>query len=325
MEEQKSLTEQEKQPAFNGLLSVIVPCKNEFEMIPIFHAELSKVITEMGEPNVEIIFVDDGSTDNTLAEIEKLVSCDSRVRFISFSRNFGKEAAMYAGLKSAKGDFITIMDADLQDPPSLLPQMFIEILENKFDSIAARRKTRDGEPPVKTFLTRAFYKILNTFSPLKFTEGARDYRLMTREVLNAVLELSEYNRFTKGIYEWVGFKTKWIEYENVERKAGQTKWSLWQLTLYSIDALTSFSAIPLALASLTGLAFCAFSSIAIIVLSIRQLIFHNSAYGWTSMICVIFFLSGLQLFCLGVLGQYMSKIYLETKRRPHYIIKAKSK
>ncbi len=324
MEEQNPI-ESKQQTMFNGLLSVIVPCKDEFEMIPIFHTELSKIISKMGEPNVEIIFVDDGSTDATLSEIEKLANDDSHVRFISFSRNFGKEAAMYAGLKSAKGDYITIMDADLQDPPELLPRMFEEILENKFDSIAARRKTRDGEPPVKTFLARAFYKILNTFSPLKFTEGARDYRLMTREVLNAVLELSEYNRFTKGIYEWVGFKTKWIEYENVERPAGRTKWSLYQLALYSIDALTSFSAIPLALASITGLAFCGFSSIAIVVLAIRQLIFHNSAYGWTSMICVIFFLSGLQLFCLGVLGQYISKIYLETKRRPHYIIKSKSK
>ncbi len=324
MEEQNP-TELKKKPMFDGLLSVIVPCKDEFEMIPIFHAELSKIISEMGEPNVEIIFVDDGSTDATLAEIEKLANEDSRVRFISFSRNFGKEAAMYAGLKSANGDYITIMDADLQDPPELLPRMFAEMLENKFDAIAARRKTRDGEPPVKTFLARAFYKVLNTFSPLKFTEGARDYRLMTREVLNAVLELSEYNRFTKGIYEWVGFKTKWIEYENVERPAGHTKWSLYQLALYSIDALTSFSAIPLALASVTGLLFCGFSSIAIVVLAIRQLIFHNSAYGWTSMICVIFFLSGLQLFCLGVLGQYMAKIYLETKRRPHYIVKSKSK
>ncbi len=322
---QKESTENMSAPLFEGLLSVVVPCRNEFEMVRIFYNELAKTISDMGNPNVEIIYVDDGSTDSTLSEIEKLSQEDSRVRFISFSRNFGKEAAMYAGLKSANGDYVTIMDADLQDPPSLLPEMFKLILNDGFDAVAARRKTRVGEPPVRTFFARLFYKVINTFSPLKFTEGARDYRLMTREVLNALLELSEYNRFTKGIYEWVGFKTKWIEYENVERVAGQTKWSLAQLAVYSIDALTSFSAIPLALASIAGLVFCLFSSIAIVVLSIRQLIFHNSAYGWTSMICVIFFLSGLQLFCLGVLGQYMSKIYLETKRRPHYIIKSKSK
>lgn len=312
---------EQNSPLFDGLLSVIVPCKNELEMILPFYAEFEKTITAMGNPKYELIFVDDGSTDATLAEIQKLAEKDSNVRYISFTRNFGKESAMYAGLKSAKGDFITIMDADLQDPPSLLPDMFKAILEEGFDSASARRRTRDGEPPIRTFFAKTFYDVINKISPLKFVEGARDYRLMTREMLDAVLELSEYNRFTKGIYEWVGFKTKWIEYDNIERHAGQTKWSLWQLAVYSIDALTSFSAIPLIIVSLLGLAFCAISVLAIIFLSIRQLIFHNSAYGWTSMICVIFFLSGIQLFCLGILGQYISKIYIETKRRPHYIIK----
>ena len=231
---------------------------------------------------------------------------------------------MYAGLKAARGDFATVMDADLQDPPSLLPEMFDALINGGFDSVAARRKTRDGEPPARTFCAKWFYKILNALSPLKFTEGARDYRLMTRRVLDAVLELPEYNRFTKGIYEWIGFKTKWIEYDNVERPAGSTKWSFFGLAVYSLDALTSFSTIPLAVAAVVGILFCILSSIAIVLLSIRQLIFHNSAYGWTSMICVIFFLSGLQLFCLGMLGQYMSKIYLETKRRPHFIVREKS-
>lgn len=311
-------------PLFDGLLSVVVPCKNEVEMIPIFYDEFKKVITTMGSPKYEIIFVDDGSTDGTLAEIQKLSQSDSQVKFISFTRNFGKESAMYAGLKSARGDYITIMDADLQDPPTLLPEMFKAILEEGFDSVATRRRTRDGEPPVRTFFAKKFYELLNKVSNLKFVEGARDYRLMTREMLDAVLSLSEYNRFTKGIYEWVGFKTKWIEFDNVERVAGQTKWSLWQLAVYSIDALTSFSTIPLVIVSLLGLAFCVLSAIAIVFLSIRQLLFHNSAYGWTSMICVIFFLSGIQLFCLGILGQYISKIYTETKRRPHYIVGKKS-
>lgn len=314
----------ETKPAFDGLLSVVVPCRDEEEMLPIFREEFFRTMAEMGNPRFEIIFVEDGSKDRTLEILREMSRADARIRFVSFSRNFGKEAAMFAGLKAAKGDFITIMDADLQDPPSLLPQMFDAVLNGGFDSVAARRRTRDGEPPVRSYCAKIFYKILNTLSPLKFTEGARDYRLMTRRVLDAVLELPEYNRFVKGIYEWVGFKTKWIEYDNAERPAGKSKWSFWGLLLYSLDALTSFSTIPLAVAAVIGFAFCACSAVAIAVLSIRQLMFHNSAFGWTSMICVIFFLSGMQLFCLGILGQYMSKIYLETKRRPHYIIREKS-
>ena len=320
------LSEENKiaKPLFDGLLSVVVPCRDEEKMLPIFKAEFLKAMSEMGNPKFELIFVEDGSRDGTLEILRKMSADDKRVRFISFSRNFGKEAAMYAGLKAARGDFATVMDADLQDPPSLLPEMFDALINGGFDSVAARRKTRDGEPPARTFCAKWFYKILNALSPLKFTEGARDYRLMTRRVLDAVLELPEYNRFTKGIYEWIGFKTKWIEYDNVERPAGSTKWSFFGLAVYSLDALTSFSTIPLAVAAVVGILFCILSSIAIVLLSIRQLIFHNSAYGWTSMICVIFFLSGLQLFCLGMLGQYMSKIYLETKRRPHFIVREKS-
>lgn len=315
---------QNTKPTFDGLLSVVVPCRDEEQALPIFISEFSKVAAQMGNPRFELIFVDDGSSDATAEMLKKFAAGDSRIRYILFSRNFGKEAAMYAGLKEAKGDFITVMDADMQDPPSLLPRMFDALLSGGVDSVAARRRTRDGEPPARTFCARAFYKVLNTLSPLKFTEGARDFRLMTRRVLDAVLELPEYNRFTKGIYEWVGFKTKWIEYDNVERSAGRTKWSFFGLAVYSVDALTSFSTIPLAIAAVVGIAFCALSSVAIVFLAIRQLIFHNSAFGWTSTVCILFFLSGLQLFCLGVLGQYMSKIYLETKHRPHYIVAEKN-
>lgn len=315
---------QNTKPTFDGLLSVVVPCRDEEQALPIFISEFSKVAAQMGNPRFELIFVDDGSSDATAEMLKKFAAGDSRIRYILFSRNFGKEAAMYAGLNEAKGDFITVMDADMQDPPSLLPRMFDALLSGGVDSVAARRRTRDGEPPARTFCARAFYKVLNTLSPLKFTEGARDFRLMTRRVLDAVLELPEYNRFTKGIYEWVGFKTKWIEYDNVERSAGRTKWSFFGLAVYSIDALTSFSTIPLAIAAVVGIAFCALSSVAIVFLAIRQLIFHNSAFGWTSTVCILFFLSGLQLFCLGVLGQYMSKIYLETKHRPHYIVAEKN-
>lgn len=315
---------QNTKPTFDGLLSVVVPCRDEEQALPIFISEFSKVAAQMGNPRFELIFVDDGSSDATAEMLKKFAAGDSRIRYILFSRNFGKEAAMYAGLKEAKGDFITVMDADMQDPPSLLPRMFDALLSGGVDSVAARRRTRDGEPPARTFCARAFYKVLNTLSPLKLTEGARDFRLMTRRVLDAVLELPEYNRFTKGIYEWVGFKTKWIEYDNVERSAGRTKWSFFGLAVYSIDALTSFSTIPLAIAAVVGIAFCALSSVAIVFLAIRQLIFHNSAFGWTSTVCILFFLSGLQLFCLGVLGQYMSKIYLETKHRPHYIVAEKN-
>ena len=288
--------------------------------MPIFYSEFQKVAEKMGEINFEIIFVEDGSTDNTLGIIRDMSAKDPRVRYISFSRNFGKEAAMSAGLKYSMGDYVAIMDADLQDPPQLLPQMFKKMEESGCDCVAARRRTRDGEPKIRSFLARSFYKILNSTSDLKFTEGARDYRLMKRRVVDAIMELPEYNRFLKGIYEWVGFKTEWVEFDNVERCAGETKWTLFQLCVYSLNALTSFSTVPLAIAAIVGILFCIFSSAAIILLSVRQLIFHNSAYGWTSMVCIIFFLCGLQLFCLGMIGQYAAKIYMETKKRPQYII-----
>lgn len=307
-------------PERKCLLSIIVPCKNEEQAVPIFYSEFLKVAEKMGKINFEIIFVEDGSTDNTLGIIRDMSAKDPRVRYISFSRNFGKEAAMSAGLKYSMGDYVAIMDADLQDPPQLLPQMFKKMEESGCDCVAARRRTRDGEPKIRSFLARSFYKILNSTSDLKFTEGARDYRLMKRRVVDAIMELPEYNRFLKGIYEWVGFKTEWVEFDNVERCAGETKWTLFQLCVYSLNALTSFSTVPLAIAAIVGILFCIFSSAAIILLSVRQLIFHNSAYGWTSMVCIIFFLCGLQLFCLGMIGQYAAKIYMETKRRPQYII-----
>ena len=290
------------------------------QAVPIFYSEFLKVAEKMGKINFEIIFVEDGSTDNTLGIIRDMSAKDPRVRYISFSRNFGKEAAMSAGLKYSMGDYVAIMDADLQDPPQLLPQMFKKMEESGCDCVAARRRTRDGEPKIRSFLARSFYKILNSTSDLKFTEGARDYRLMKRRVVDAIMELPEYNRFLKGIYEWVGFKTEWVEFDNVERCAGETKWTLFQLCVYSLNALTSFSTVPLAIAAIVGILFCIFSSAAIILLSVRQLIFHNSAYGWTSMVCIIFFLCGLQLFCLGMIGQYAAKIYMETKKRPQYII-----
>jgi glucosyltransferase len=306
--------------AYDGLLSVIVPCKSEAQALPIFYAEFLRVMKEMGNPDFELIFVEDGSTDNTLEILRTMSKEDARVRYISFSRNFGKEAAMCAGMKYSAGDYLTIMDADLQDPPSLLPQMFAKMKETGCDCVATRRKNREGEPKLRSFLARAFYKVLNSTSDLKFTEGARDYRLIKRKVADEIMKLPEYNRFLKGIYEWVGFKTEWIEFDNIERCAGQTKWSLPQLCVYSLNALTSFSTVPLAIAAIVGILFCLLSSAAIILLSIRQLIFHNSAYGWTSLVCIIFFLCGLQLFCLGMIGQYAAKIYLETKNRPQYIV-----
>ncbi len=313
-----SIADNPKLVSFDGLFSAIVPCKNEEDMIPIFYENFIAEMAKFQNPNFEIIFIDDGSTDYTLNQLKQLATKDSRVKYISFSRNFGKEAAMYAGFKHAKGDFVAIMDADLQDPPSLLTEMFQKIKD--CDCVATRRSTRTNEPPVRSFFARLFYKVLNLLSPLKFREGARDFRLMRRRVVDEILRMGEVNRFLKGMYEWVGFKTEWIEYENCPRVAGQTKWSLAGLGLYSVEAFTSFSTVPLAIVSVVGLAFCLLSLVAIIFVSIRQLMFHNSAFGWTSMVCILFFLSGLQLFCLGIIGQYMSKIYLETKRRQPYII-----
>ena len=273
----------------------------------------------MPDVTFEILYIDDGSKDNTLQEIHHLAEQDKRVKYISFSRNFGKEAAIYAGLKNASGDLVAIMDADLQDPPALLPEMYHAIMEEGYDSAATRRVDRKGEPPVRSFFARKFYKLMNKISNTDIVDGARDYRLMNRKFVNALLELGEYNRFSKGLFGWVGFKTKWIEFENVERVAGETKWSFWKLFRYSIEGIVAFSTAPLALAAVLGVSMCILGAIAIVFIVVRQLAFGNSVAGWASLDCIILFLGDVQLLCLGILGSYMSKTYLEVKNRPIYI------
>ncbi len=273
--------------------------------------------------DLEVIFVDDGSRDETVSRVKELIQKDERVHLVSFSRNFGKEAAMYAGLQHAKGDYVAVMDCDLQDPPALLPQMYKAIAEEGYDSVATRRVNRKGEPPIRSFFARKFYKIINKMSKAEIVDGARDYRLMTRQFVDAILSMEEYNRFSKGIFGWVGFKNKWIEFENIERKKGETKWSFWKLFVYALDGILAFSTAPLAIASLIGVLFCILAFIFIIVVIVRQWTVGdpNNLVGWASMVCIILFASGIQLFCLGIVGQYLSKAYLEVKRRPLYIVK----
>ena len=304
------------------LLSVIVPCYNEEENIVIFYQELMKIEGFFQEQDIEpeIIFVNDGSRDGTVEEIRKLNESDKRVHLISFSRNFGKEAAIYAGLDKAKGDYVVIMDVDLQDPPSLLPEM-LQYIHEGYDSVATRRVTRKGEPPIRSFFARMFYKIMNAISKTDIVDGARDYRLMTRQVVDAILSMGEYNRFSKGIFGWVGYKTKWLEYENIERMHGETKWNFWKLFLYSIEGITAFSTAPLALASFMGVFFCVVAFLAIILIIAKTLIWGDPVGGWPSLVCIIFLVSGVQLFCLGIVGQYLSKTYMEVKQRPIYLVK----
>lgn len=303
------------------LISVIVPCYNESEALGFFFEEINKVTSSMPDYDFEVIYVDDGSKDSTLEIIRNRAKQDALTRYVSFSRNFGKEAGMLAGLRAAKGDYAVIMDADLQDPPSLLPEMMNILKEKKCDSVATRRGTRKGEPPVRSFFAKCFYGIVNKISKVKLVPGARDYRLMSRRMLDAVLSMSEYNRFSKGIFEWVGFKTEWITYENIERVAGKTKWSFWGLFKYSIECIVAFSTAPLAISSLFGILMFLMSIIGSLVIIIRKIIDSSSSVsGWTSLICIILFVGGLQLLCIGVLGQYLSKTYMETKHRPDYII-----
>ena len=305
-----------------SLLSVIVPCFNEEENIADFYHELLKNESFFQEKNLEleILYIDDGSKDNTVAEIKKLIAQDARVHLLSFSRNFGKEAAIFAGLQKAKGDYAVLMDVDLQDPPALLPEMY-SYIEQGYDSVATRRVTRKGEPVIRSFFARLFYKLMNRISKTEIVDGARDYRLMTRQVVDAILSMSEYNRFTKGIFGWVGFETKWIEFENVERNKGETKWSFWKLFLYSIDGITAFSTAPLAVASIMGVLFCFAAFLLILVTIVRKMVFGDPTSGWPSLVCIISLISGVQLFCLGIVGQYLSKTYMEVKRRPIYLIK----
>ena len=303
-------------------ISIIVPCFNEEETIECVYDSLMTLSLNMPEQLFEFLFIDDGSTDNTLGSILRISTKDTRVKYYSFSRNFGKEAAMYAGLAHATGEYIAIIDADLQDPPMLISEMYWMMKEDGYDCVAARRKTRKGEPWVRSFFAKRFYKIINVISDVNITEGARDFRLMTRPMVNAVLKMVEYNRFSKGIFGWVGFNTKWLEYDHSERVAGNTKWSFWKLFLYAMDGIVAFSTKPLAIASYAGLLFCLLSVILIIIVFVRTLMFGDPVAGWPSLICVIFFIGGLQLFCIGILGQYLAKIYLETKKRPKYIIKS---
>lgn len=301
-------------------ISIVVPCYNEEVALVFFQKEIDRVSQElMPDVTFEILYIDDGSKDNTLQEIHHLAEQDERVKYISFSRNFGKEAAIYAGLKNASGDLVAIMDADLQDPPALLPEMYHAIMEEGYDSAATRRVDRKGEPPVRSFFARKFYRLMNKISNTDIVDGARDYRLMNRKFVNALLEMGEYNRFSKGLFGWVGFKTKWIEFENVERIAGETKWSFWKLFRYSIEGIVAFSTVPLALAAVLGVIMCILGAIAIIFIVVRQLAFGNAVAGWASLACIILFLGGVQLLCLGILGSYMSKTYLEVKNRPIYI------
>ena len=302
------------------LISIVVPCYNEAQALPHFYKEVTRVAALMVENDFEFLFINDGSKDDTLALLRSFAKDDNRCRYISFSRNFGKEAAMYAGLQNTKGDFVAIMDADLQDPPALLPEMYRLINEEGYDCVATRRSTRKGEPPIRSFCARMFYKLMDKISKTEMVEGARDFRLMTRKVTDAVLSLGEYNRFTKGIYCWVGYKTKWLEYENIERVAGKTKFNFWKLFIYSLECVMAFSTVPLSLASFLGFFFTAGAGIGIIAIIIRELIWHGSASGWPSLVCIILFVSGIQLFCIGILGQYLSKTYLETKQRPIYLV-----
>ena len=306
-------------------ITVVVPCYNEEESLPIFYEEMERVRKQdfnnsenEQETEFEYIFVDDGSKDGTLNEMKRLSQKDSKVRYISFSRNFGKEAAILAGLDASTGDLVTLMDVDLQDPPSLLKKMYDIIKKERYDCVATRRKNRKGEPPVRSFFARMFYKIINKMSDVEMVDGARDYRLMSRKVVDSIISMREYNRYSKGLFTFVGFKTKWISYENIERVAGKTKWSFWKLFKYALEGITAFSTAPLIFSSIIAF-------LLIILIIVRTLVFGDPTSGWPSMVCIIFFVSGVQLFSLGIIGQYMSKSYLEIKHRPIYIIRETEK
>lgn len=310
-----------------SLLTIVVPCYNEEAVLPLFFDEIGRTMEDFKNTDAdlefELLFVDDGSKDRTLDVIKEFRKKDERVHFVSFSRNFGKEAGIYAGLENSHGDYVVIMDADLQDPPSLLPEMYKAIRDEGYDSAATRRVTRKGEPVIRSFFARQFYKMMNRMTSLQIMDGARDYRIMTRTMVNAVLDMKEYNRFTKGIYSWVGFDTKWFDYENRERAAGETKWSFWRLFIYSLEGFVGFSTAPLTFAAFIGLVFTLLAFVMIVFIIVRTLIYGDPTSGWPSMICIIVFIAGVQLFCIGVVGQYLAKTYLETKARPIYIAREK--
>lgn len=305
-------------------ITVVVPCFNEEDALLIYYWEMEKIMGQMKGTEFELLFVDDGSSDSSLSIMKKLHEKDSRCQYLSFSRNFGKEAAIYAGLKRAGGDYVAVMDVDLQDPPELLPEMYGILQEGGYDNVATKRATRTGEPKIRSFLSESFYKFINKISGTEIVNGARDYRLMKRKMVDAVLEMSEYNRFSKGIFEWVGFRTKWLEFDNIERSAGKTKWSVGKLFRYSLDGITGFSVAPLSLAAVIGSIFCILSFVMILFIIVRTAIWGDPVAGWPSLVCIIFMVSGIQLFCTGIVGQYLSKTYLETKHRPIFILRESS-
>lgn len=316
------------------LISVVVPCYNEEESLPLFlsaFADVARTMRDEYAADVEAILVDDGSSDGTLALMKHASAGGAgspyaplRIHWISFSRNFGKEAGILAGLEHARGDYVALMDADMQDPPSLLPQMYDILLEENYDNVATRRVNRDGEPPIRSLFARMFYKLINHISKADIVDGARDFRLMKRPMVDAILSMREYNRFSKGIFGWVGFKTKWLPYVNVERVAGETKWSFFSLLLYSIDGIVAFSTVPLSIASVMGILLCFAALIGVIFIVVKTLAFGDPVEGWPSLACLITLLGGIQLLCLGIMGQYLAKTYLETKHRPLYIVRESS-
>lgn len=307
------------------LISIVVPCYNEEATLDKFYEAITKISRRMSEVDFEYIFVDDGSKDRTLEEIERLHEKDDRVRFVSFSRNFGKEAGLLAGLEYAKGDYVATMDVDLQDPPELLPEMYAAVESGDYDCAGARRVSRKGEPPVRSFFAKIYYWIINRLSKVEMVEGVRDFRLMSRQMVDAVISMREYNRYSKGIFSFVGFRTKWVEFEHVDRVAGETKWSFWKLFVYGIEAICAFSTVPLVISAVLGLVFCFVAFVMIIVIVVKTLAFGDPVGGWPSMICVILMMGGLQLMALGVIGQYLAKTYLETKGRPIYLVRETEK
>lgn len=300
-------------------ISIIVPCYNEQQSLPLFYKEI-KAVFEGIKYDYELLLINDGSKDDTLSVMRDLAKEDKNITYVSLSRNFGKEAAMYAGFCNAKGDYVAVMDADMQDPPALLPEMIGILEKGEYDSVATRRVSRDGEPKIRSWFARMFYKLINKISDADIVDGARDFRLMKREMVDAIVAMGEYNRFSKGIFGWIGFKTYWLPYKNVERVAGETKWSFWKLFKYSIDGIVSFSQVPLSIASLFGVIMTGFSFLFLAFIIIRKLIFGDPVAGWASLICTILLVSGIMLFCLGIIGQYIAKIYMECKHRPHYIV-----
>ena len=304
----------------SALISIVVPCYNEEESLPLFHEAMKKVMEQMPDCRFEILLVNDGSKDRTLEVMRELAEKDPRVSYFSFSRNFGQEAAMYAGFCHARGEYAAVMDADLQDPPDLLQEMYRILQSGEYDSVAARRVSREGEPPVRSWFARRFYSLINRISEADIVDGARDFRLMKREMVDAIVAMGESNRFSKGIFGWIGFRTYWMAYENVERVAGETKWNFWGLVGYALDGIVNFSQVPLDISSWFGFFMTMVSFLAIVFIIVRKLLFGDPVTGWASTACIITFIGGIQLLCLGIIGKYLATVYLEVKKRPHYII-----